>query len=703
MTKHTNRLAKATSPYLIQHAHNPVDWYEWNDEAFALARKEDRPIFLSVGYSACHWCHVLAHESFENEEIAEFMNEHFVNIKVDREERPDVDRLYMTYLQATQHGRGGWPLSVWLNPDLTPFLAGTYFPPVRFLTLCERIAQLWESNRSQLKESGVDVISQIKEATDSQAASSALGLPPAEELSHRIYTQLQNSFDPKHGGFGTAPKFPSISNTLKPLLLHAAFASPEKGEEKDRALEMVRFTMQKMWRGGIHDWVAGGFARYSVDGEWKVPHFEKMLYDQPQILLSAHHAGLLLDGEERKGMEKIVQDVEAYVLRDLRAKEGGFYSSEDADSLPSASSEKTKEGAFYVWEKKEIKEILGDETETFCDMFGVKEDGNIEEESDPHGELTGKNMLVLTDPHPSQLPDAIITNLATLKEARDRRPRPHLDDKIVTAWQGMMISALAQSPSEVGVRAAEEAVRFIKEKMWNVEAKELCRSWRDGRVGPRGQSDDYVFVVEGLLDLYERTFDDRYLAFALELQQTLDDKFWDDGQGGYFNSPPDRSILIRMKDSQDGAEPSANGIALSNLQRLAAFFHDKTGEWDKKCDLILEQNKDMLKKAPRAFATTVCGMWMKEKGAREFLLYGPICDEKTSQLLAAIRKKFIPNRVLIHVDPQNPSALLRDRNETVKGLLASLERKEAVEPNVRVCENRVCGLPMTLEQLNKIL
>ncbi|HEY5227390.1 MAG TPA: thioredoxin domain-containing protein, partial [Opitutaceae bacterium] len=453
-----NRLASATSPYLLQHADNPVDWFPWGQEAFDEARRLDRPIFLSIGYSTCHWCHVMAHESFENEAIAEILRGSFVSVKLDREERPDVDRVYMAYLQALT-GHGGWPLSVWLTPDLKPFYAGTYFPPedrqgrAGFPTILRAIARGWKEDRARLVEEGDRVVASLKERADEKAVPQAgaaetfaVAAGAAFEKGYQYYAE---SFDPKFGGFGGAPKFPRPANFA--FLLRCAALQGLASEAGVEASGMVSRTLAAMARGGIHDHVGGGFHRYSVDAEWFVPHFEKMLYDQAQIAACSLEAWQAT-GDERHAW--LARDVLDYVLRELTDKAGGFYSAEDADSAPSKGAESV-EGAFYVWTLAEVEEVLGGDAAFAAAHFGLRGDGNVAKERDPHGDFTGKNILAQVRPlgetaglfrmDPQAASDLLLSCIARLRSARSSRIRPHLDDKVVAGWNGLMISALARA------------------------------------------------------------------------------------------------------------------------------------------------------------------------------------------------------------------------------------------------------------------
>ena len=591
--EHTNRLIHEKSPYLLQHAHNPVDWYPWGEEAFAKARKERKPIFLSIGYSTCHWCHVMERESFENEEVAAFMNSRFVNIKVDREERPDVDRVYMTFVQATTGG-GGWPLNVWLTPALKPFVGGTYFPPEdrhgqpSFLKVLRRIAEAWQKDHGKISESGSQIMSAL---TRSAAGASAEGGGKVDpKLIDAAYQQIARGYDSREGGFGGAPKFP------RPVTLNFLFQvyhrSAPNSEVGEAALGMALFTLRKMAAGGMHDQLGGGFHRYSVDALWRVPHFEKMLYDEAQ-LASAYLDAYQITGDLR--YEAVARDTLDYVRRDLTSPKGGFYSAEDADSLTKPGGKEKAEGAFYVWTKKEIDDALGESAELFDYQYGVEEEGNAPEGSDPQGEFEGKNILyerqsfAETAKHfgKSELDvdESMRYRRATLLELRGKRPRPHLDDKIITAWNGLMISAFARGAQVLGdqsyLEAATRAAEFVRANLYDAKTRTLRRSYRGGASEVGGFAEDYAFYIQGLLDLYEASFDVQWLKLAEQLQATQDRLFWDEKNGGYFsNTGDDPSILLRLKEDNDNAEPAPSSIAALNLLRLGQIRDSK--EWREK-------------------------------------------------------------------------------------------------------------------------
>ena len=524
MSEPTNRLAREKSPYLLQHAHNPVDWLPWGEEAFAKARQENKPIFLSIGYSTCHWCHVMAHESFESEEVAAIMNREFVNIKVDREERPDVDRVYMTFVQATTGG-GGWPMSVWLTPELKPFVGGTYFPPEDrygqpgFSKVLERIAAAWKQGHEKIAEQGTQIIAALAQAEASGGEATQLGAAALDAA----YQQIGRSYDAHEGGFGTAPKFP------RPVTFNFLFRvyarAPESASGK-HALEMNLFTLRKMAAGGMHDHLGGGFHRYSVDAFWHVPHFEKMLYDQAQLAVAYLEAFQIT---REPLFEEVARDILDYVRRDMTAKEGGFFSAEDADSeVPVAGAgdpghSAKAEGAFYVWTKKELDAALGSSAGIFNYHYGVQPDGNVPPVADPHAEFTGKNILIElqtvaeTAKHfkkeEAEVRELLAKSRATLLALRAKRPRPHLDDKIITAWNGLMISAFARGAQVLDdpgyLEAATRAATFVRTQLYDESRKILVRNFREGRSEVEGFADDYAFVIQGLLDLYEASFDVR--------------------------------------------------------------------------------------------------------------------------------------------------------------------------------------------------
>ncbi|HTJ78329.1 MAG TPA: thioredoxin domain-containing protein [Rariglobus sp.] len=667
-----NALAAEKSPYLLQHADNPVAWMPWGEEGFAKARAQQKPIFLSIGYSTCHWCHVMAHESFENTGIAAMLNEHFVPIKVDREERPDVDKVYMTYVQAMT-GHGGWPLSTFLTPDLKPFFGGTYFPPedrhgrMGFPSLLNAIVKAWENDRAKLIAEGDRVITALREHRDSRPPEET-GVPDLHDTGgaafEKCFEYFNESFDARNGGFGGAPKFPRASN-LNFLFRAAAIqgVSTAAGQE---AVKMAATTLQRMAEGGIHDHIGGGFHRYSVDEAWFVPHFEKMLYDQAQIAVNALDAHLAA-GDERFAW--LARDIFDYTLRDLAAPGGAFFSAEDADSLLEHGKSEHAEGAFYVWTRDEIVAVLKNDAAFFCDHYGVVAEGNVPTALDPQNEFTGKNILRQRRPlgetaqlhglAPAFAVEVLVASLEKLRAVRAQRPRPHLDDKIITAWNGLMISALARGAvssaecladkrefyRDAGVRAAE----FIRRELYDEGRGILYRCHRAGRGVNEGFAEDYAYMIAGLLDLYEATFDVRWLRWAERLQKTMDALFWDESGGGYFNSrADDASIVLRLKEDYDGAEPSPNSLAAANLLRLAAIVHDETLR--SRARRTIEALRPQWAKTPQALPELLCAIERALDMPCQIVIAGDPQAADFRALAAVVRGRIGPRRAVLAAD-----------------------------------------------------
>ena len=705
--EHTNRLAHEKSPYLLQHAHNPVDWYPWGEEAFAKARRENKPIFLSVGYSTCHWCHVMAHESFESEEVAAIMNREFVNIKVDREERPDVDRVYMTFVQATTGG-GGWPMSVWLTPDLKPFVGGTYFPPEDrygqpgFKKVLERIAAAWKQGHDKIAEQGGRIVAALRESQAGAAGESKIDA----KILDAAYEQIASSYDPKEGGFGNAPKFPRPVTLNFLTRFYERCPSSESGK---RVLEMALFTLRKMAAGGMHDHPGGGFHRYSVDRYWHVPHFEKMLYDQAQLAVAYLDAFQITQDRQ---YESVARDILEYVARDMTSKDGGFFSAEDADSLFEHGKPEHGEGAFYIWRKKEIDAVLGDAADIFDFHYGVQSHGNAPEGSDPQDEFRGKNILIErhaiaeTAQHFKKSEDEVRQSLRRscdkLFSSRAKRPRPHLDDKIIAAWNGLMISAYAHAAQVLNEshypEIATRAANFIRKQLWDDSRRILFRSYREGRGDIEGFADDYAFVIQGLLDLYEASFDVEWLKFATQLQETQDGLFIDGKNGGYFStSGKDKSVFIRMKDDNDSAEPASSSIAALNLLRLAQFRDDK-------------QLEDRAKKTIDAFAPTLShfasampqmlvALDFSVSKPRQIVVAGRKDAPDTKALLTEVRRHFLPNTILLLADGAEGQKYLGEKIEAIRAM-SMVDGK----PAAYVCENFTCKAPVTdSKQLAELL
>ena len=713
-----NALAHEKSPYLQQHSDNPVAWLPWGEAAFARARAGDKPIFLSIGYSTYHWCHVMAHESFENEAIAGILNEHFVSIKVDREERPDVDRVYMAYVQALT-GHGGWPLSAWLTPELKPFYGGTYFPPEDrhgrpgFPSILRAIAAGWKNERDKLVAEGERVLGALRDYHDGEKPG-AESQEPAEkplavaggEAFEKCVQYFYENFDATHGGFGGAPKFPRASN-LNFLFRAAAIQGPatEIGAE---AIKLSAATLRAMARGGIHDHVGGGFHRYSVDEGWFVPHFEKMLYDQAQIALNC------LEAKQATGDERfawLARDIFDYVARELTSPAGGFYSAEDADSLVEHGKPEHAEGAFYVWSTAELRPALGENHEFFAAHFRVEENGNVSGQLDPQGEFRGKNILAQrrtladTAKHFSlsaeQASDRLRVALEKLREIRAKRPRPHLDDKIITAWNGLMISALARGAQVFGdgaaapsprsgddvagaprpyLQAAVRAAEFVERELHDGKRGVLFRCWREGRGGAEGFAEDYAFFVQGLLDLYEASFDVRWLTWAVKLQAKMDELFWDAGRGGYFNSPAnDPHLVLRLKEDYDGAEPAPSSVAALNLLRLAAIFHDDAQRArGLRC---IEAFRVQWSRAPHAMPQMLCALELALEPPRHVVLAGDPAAEDFRALAAVLHERLGPRRSILRATAEIPWSVT----------MAPVHGRAAAH----VCEEYACQMPVT--------
>jgi uncharacterized protein YyaL (SSP411 family) len=687
---HANRLAREKSPYLLQHAHNPVDWYPWGEEAFEKAHREDKPIFLSIGYSTCHWCHVMERESFENEAIAELINRWFVPIKVDREERPDIDQIYMAYVQASTGG-GGWPMSVWLTPDRKPFVGGTYFPPdnrygrAGFPIVLERIAEAWKTDRAKIVESSEAVMEQLKARANADGERSSR--PIEVSILDSAYQNFRRAFDPKRGGFGGAPKFPrpSIHNFL------LRYANRTGNEE---AREMVVETLLAMARGGMNDQLGGGFHRYSVDEYWFVPHFEKMLYDQAQLAISYLEA-FQLTGEEK--LAAIARRILDYVAREMTSAEGGFYSAEDADSAPDAANPKEKsEGAFYIWSMAEVRELLGEErARKFAYHYGMEDGGNVG--NDPHHEFTGRNILF--EAHTAEGP----LGEATLFEHRAKRPRPHLDDKILTSWNGLMISAFSKGAAIFGhepyAEAARRAAEFILTTLRRPDGL-LLRRFRDGEAAIEGMLDDYAFFAQGLLDLYEATFDFRFLETALAITEKQRELFEDAVGGGFYASAqPDATALMRVKDDYDGAEPSGNSISLSNLLRL----HRITGRQDLEdcARRLIGALRDRAAESPFGLPQFLAACEFDLAPPREIVIAGNMA----SPMLRRIWKNFDPNRVLLYAAPEIASWQPATAAMTAGSAADSdASRHHTSETAVFLCENFTCKTPARNEaDLDRLL
>jgi uncharacterized protein YyaL (SSP411 family) len=669
--RHPNKLVSQKSPYLLQHAYNPVNWYPWGEEAFEKASHEDKPIFLSIGYSTCHWCHVMEKESFEDEQVAALMNEDFVNIKVDREERPDIDSIYMAACQKMT-GSGGWPLNIILTPDRRPFYASTYIPKenkfgrLGMIELVPRIKELWISNRSEVEKSANHNVNALK------IAAGSAGEHLTEDILHQAYEQLLSMFDEEHGGFGDEPKFPTPHNLM--FLLRYW-----KRTGDGMALLMVEKTLMAMRMGGIYDHVGFGFHRYSVDALWRVPHFEKMLYDQAMIAISYAEA---YQATGKKNYEKTCREILTYILRDMTASEGGFFSGEDADS-------EGEEGKFYLWKEKEMRQILTDEEYGYISgLFNIKVNSNF-----PDG--NGMNIFYLSD-HDS---DLLATDTGqvfehgrdTLFSQREKRTHPGKDDKILTDWNGLMIAAFARASQVLDepeyAKAARSASDFILSKM-RFENGRLYHRYRDGEAAISGFLDDHAFFIWGLLELYEATFEVRYLKAAIEINNDLLKHFWDNEKGGFFITPDDgEEMLVRKKDIYDGAIPSGNSVAMLNLLRLARITGDP--QLEQKAHNLSRSFSGIVAQSPAAYTMLMTALDFAFGPSSEVVISGNLHAESTKNMLKALRRAFIPNKVVIfRPDGEREIREIADISGYTRNLTASKGKSFAY-----VCRNFSCKLP----------
>jgi uncharacterized protein len=767
-----NRLASEKSPYLLQHASNPVHWHPWGEEAFEAARRADKPIFLSIGYSTCHWCHVMAHESFEDPRVAAVLNEHFISVKVDREERPDVDRIYMTFVQATT-GSGGWPMSVWLLPDLRPFYGGTYFPPGSawgrpgFVDLLREMARLWRTERGRLETAAAGVVEHLAGAASQPGGAQVPGAIALDGATR----DLLASYDRRHGGFGGAPKFPRPSELLFLLREHR-----RTGESAP--LDATLHTLRAMAAGGMRDQVGGGFHRYSVDGQWRVPHFEKMLYDQAQLVLAYVEAA---QASGDRFFLEVVKDTLRYVQRDLTAPDGGFYSAEDADSLPPESAgqasslsgavgqasslsgavgqasslsgavgqvsslsgavgqasslsgavgqasslphEHKSEGAFYLWTAAEIADLLGPDAQAFAACYGIAPDGNAPQ--DPHGEFTGRNILYRArsvdevacelGQTREEVQAALSRSLDLLFRARAARPRPHLDDKVLTAWNGLMIAAFARAsrvaaafgeesghaagdlrPAAVSrshgyLESAQRAATFIRQRMWDPSAGRLLRRYRDGEAAIDAYAEDFACLVFGLLELFQADGDPAWLEWAIELQHLQDARFLDAQAGGWFStSGHDSSLLMRLKEDYDGAEPAVSSIAVLNLLVLLHL-----GAAPETASRTLERTLTLfaprITRVPRAVPMMLSALSAWHAGMAEVVIAGPGGDEGTKALAHAMDRTYQPFAVVVRADTEIGHV------PPLSALLPWLggQGMRNGRPAAYVCRNFACERPVT--------
>jgi uncharacterized protein YyaL (SSP411 family) len=686
--KKPNRLVHEKSPYLLQHAFNPVDWHPWGEEAFARARKENKLIFLSVGYSSCYWCHVMERQVFENEEIAPLVNKYFVNVKVDREERPDVDRIYMNALQ-TLTGGGGWPMSLFLTPDLKPFFGRSYIPPERFRELIDEIHKIWTADPGKILQSSREITEVLKLSS----VVAKTGVEPEKSILRTAYEQFQRSFDPLYGGFGGRPKFPRPVTLNFLLRYHSRFNQAE-------ALRMVLATLQKMRAGGIYDHLGGGFHRYSVDGQWRVPHFEKMLYDQALLVssyLDAYQITRDLD------YAATARETLTYVLGVMTGPEGGFYSAEDAESpVDFDKPDEKEEGAFYLWTEEEIERVLGgDRSKIFKYRYGVRSEGNALE--DVHKVFSGKNILYVehtideTAKKFQQTPDQIARDLADSRAKllleRQRRPRPHLDDKILTSWNGLMISAFARAfqalEDPAYLRAGEKAADFIYQKLYDAKAKRLLRRYRDGEARFAANLDDYAFFTMGLLDLYEASLNIRWLKLAIELTGEQNALFYDGENGGFFDtSGKDSTLLFRTKEDYDGAEPAGNSIASWNLSRLAQMTD--SGQWREMAQRSLALFGERAKQQPQSMPQLLVALDFHLDKPKQIIIAGSPQRADTRKMLREVHRQYIPGKVVLLADGGAGQQFLIQYLPFLK----TVKRLDG-KATAYVCENYACKLPTT--------
>jgi uncharacterized protein YyaL (SSP411 family) len=686
-----NALKEEKSPYLLQHADNPVAWLPWGEQAFAKARGEDKPIFLSVGYSTCHWCHVMAHESFESQEVADLLNSDFVPVKVDREERPDVDRIYMLFVQAST-GSGGWPMSVWLTPELRPFFGGTYFAPQSrygrpgFVDVLKHLTKAWKEDRERIESSSVTVLDQLRSYT----GTSSVGGVPDRALLDSGFFHFRRTFDSRLGGFGGAPKFP------RPVAYNFLLRYYDI-TKNDEALDMTLATLDAMQRGGMHDQLGGGFHRYSVDERWFVPHFEKMLYDQAQLAVSYLEAFQISQNPE---LSATARGIFEYVLRDMTDAEGGFFSAEDADSPDPDHPGHNREGAFYVWKAQEIADLLARDAEVaFGLRYGVAPGGNVD--NDPHGEFTGQNILYRATPlgemasrlntSTEQAGEQLNESCGLLFTARAKRPRPHLDNKILTSWNALMISAFVKGFLVLGegryLTAGQRAASFVLKTM--SADQRLLRRYSAGEAAVPGFLDDYVFFIQALLDLFEATGKADYVLRAAELAQKPLANFEDFERGGFYSTEghaPD--LVLRIKDDYDGAEPSGNSVATDMLLRLAHITGDHS--YSERGDRSLKSFVPKLQTQPSIAPQMLVALGRFLSTPSQVVIRCREVDAEVESILTPYRKAFRPYDVIFALTDQTAAALAGRFP-----FLGSLERKGRI--TIYECFNFTCDLPKILE------
>jgi len=667
--KNTNKLFQEKSPYLLQHAHNPVDWYPWGIEAFEKATQEDKPIFLSIGYSTCHWCHVMERESFEDQEVANILNDYYISIKVDREERPDIDHIYMSICQALT-GSGGWPLTIIMTPDKKPFFTGTYFPKygkmglMGLIDILSKIAETWSHSKHLLYQSGDEITNAIKSTNQKNKANSLT----ENDIKSGVLGLLQ-SFDSTYGGFGFAPKFPMPHNLM--LLLRYW-----KKYKDQKALEIVEKSLVSMYHGGIFDHIGFGFSRYSTDRQWLAPHFEKMLYDNALLSITYSEA---YQATGKKVFGDTAEKIFEYILRDMTSSEGGFYSAEDADS-------EGEEGKFYTWTKNEIESLLEpSDAELFCNYYDITSEGNFEGKNIP-------NLIKISKDVSLQEKEHLNFCRQKLFDYREQRIHPYKDDKILTSWNGLMIAALSFGSRVLGnenyLRCAEKAVNFIISNLRDENGKLLAR-YRDGESAYPGYIDDYAFLIWGLIELYEASHKSEYLKYALDFNQQLIDDFWDKEKGGLFlYSKDSEQLLLRPKDSYDGSTPSGNSVSTMNFLRLARL----TGrfELEEFAKKQFESFGDMIKASPTSHTFFLMSYLFSSADTKDVVIVGELQKSDTKKMIEKINSSFLPH-LIFHVTTGNGES--KDLTNVVPFLADHKSINDSAA--AYICKNFSCQEPIT--------
>lgn len=672
--KHTNRLSGETSPYLLQHSHNPVDWYPWGEEAFARAREENKPVLLSIGYSACHWCHVMEHESFENEEIARLMNENFVNIKVDREERPDLDQIYMNAVQMMT-GHGGWPMTVFLTPEKVPFYGGTYYPPVDrynmpgFPRVLIGVAEAYRLQPDEITQTTASMLGELQRMGQMRES----GEPLTVELLDKAYRGIARSYDQQYGGFGNAPKFPAPMNLEFLLRIHHRTKQPE-------VLEMVEQTCRKMALGGMYDQLGGGFHRYSTDAKWLVPHFEKMLYDNALLTRLYLH---VYQATKDEFYRRIAEETLDYVAREMTDTRGGFYSTQDADS-------EGDEGKFFVWTVEEIEATLGAEDGAiFSAYYDVSAGGNFEGLNILNVKSSMQDVAQEAGVSIERLNETLERGRRALFSVREQRVKPQRDEKVLTAWNGLMLASFSEAGAILEradyLEIARNNAQFVLDNLSREGL--LLRTYKDGQAKLNAYLEDYAFFIDGLLALYEATGELRWLQESIRLADVMNAEFWDEQEGGYFyTGRSHEELIVRSKDYLDNATPSGTSVAADALLRLAVLTGNE--EYSRKATAIFRLLRDPLARYPSAFGRLLAALDFYLSSPNEIVIIGPRGDARTQELVREVWKRYIPNKVLVQAEENETAApevipLLRERTMVKSSATAY------------VCENYTCQQPAT--------